>query len=96
MNRGHGINSGRYAKSATYTPRHDTFGPPPTLIVSGAADMERTGEYGAGPGRDLTGIDLTTPEGIEQLMNSNVPMTVCFPAVALAYRLAVDLLKETS
>jgi C_GCAxxG_C_C family probable redox protein len=46
--------------------------------------------------RDLTGIDLTTPEGIEQLMNSNVPMTVCFPAVALAYRLAVDLLKETS
>jgi len=46
--------------------------------------------------RELTGIDLTTQEGIEQLMNSEVPMTVCFPAVALAYRLAVEVLQETS
>ena len=44
--------------------------------------------------RELTGIDLTTPEGIEQLMTSDVPMTACFPAVGLAYKLAVDLLKE--
>ena len=28
-------------------------------------------------------------------MNSDVPQTVCFPAVATAYRLVVDLLKET-
>jgi len=46
--------------------------------------------------RELTGIDLTTPEGIEQLMNSDVPQTVCFPAVATAYRLVVDLLKEAA
>ena len=46
--------------------------------------------------RELTGIDLTTKEGIEQLMNSDIPKTACFPAVATAYRLAVDLLKETS
>ncbi len=45
--------------------------------------------------RELTGIDLTTPEGIEQLMGSDVPQTVCFPAVATAYRLVVELLKET-
>lgn len=38
---------------------------------------------------------LTTPEGIDQLMDSDVPQTVCFPAVATAYRLVVDLLKET-
>jgi C_GCAxxG_C_C family probable redox protein len=44
--------------------------------------------------RELTGIDLTTPEGIEQLMNSDVPQTVCFPAVATAYRLVVDLLRQ--
>ena len=44
--------------------------------------------------RELTGIDLTTPEGIERLMNSDVPQTVCFPAVAAAYRITVDLLKE--
>jgi C_GCAxxG_C_C family probable redox protein len=44
--------------------------------------------------RELTGIDLTTPEGIGQLMSSEIPQTVCFPAVGVAYRLAVDVLKE--
>lgn len=46
--------------------------------------------------RELTGVDLTTEEGLKQLMNSDIPQTVCFPAVAVAYRLVVDLLKETS
>jgi C_GCAxxG_C_C family probable redox protein len=46
--------------------------------------------------RELTGADLTTEEGIEQFMNSDTPQTVCFPAVGVAYRLVVDLLKETS
>jgi hypothetical protein len=41
-------------------------------------------------------VDLSTPEGIEQLMGSDIPKTVCFPAVGVAYRLVVDLLKETS
>jgi C_GCAxxG_C_C family probable redox protein len=45
--------------------------------------------------RELTGMDLTTKEGIEQYMGSDKPMTVCFPAVATAYLLVVDLLKET-
>jgi C_GCAxxG_C_C family probable redox protein len=44
---------------------------------------------------ELTGADLTTEEGIEQFMGSDIPQTVCFPAVAAAYRLVVDLLKET-
>ena len=44
--------------------------------------------------RELTGADLSTEEGIEQYMKSDTPLTVCFPAVALAHRLAVDLLKE--
>ena len=46
--------------------------------------------------RELTGLDLSTEEGIKQLMNSDTPQTVCFPAVAAAYRLAMDLLKENS
>ena len=46
--------------------------------------------------RELTGLDLSTKEGIEQLMNSDTPKTVCFPAVGAAYRLVVDLLKEAS
>ena len=45
--------------------------------------------------RELTGADLTTEEGLEQFMRSDTPQTVCFPAVGVAYRLVVDLLKET-
>jgi hypothetical protein len=46
--------------------------------------------------RELTGADLTTEEGLEQFMSSDTPLTVCFPAVSAAYRLVVDLLRETS
>ncbi len=46
--------------------------------------------------RELTGLDLTTEEGIGQLMSSDIPQTVCAPAVAIAYKLAVNLLEETS
>lgn len=46
--------------------------------------------------RKLTGLDLSTEEGIKQLMNSDTPQTVCFPAVAAAYRIAMELLKEIS
>jgi C_GCAxxG_C_C family probable redox protein len=44
--------------------------------------------------RELTGLDLTTEEDLAQLMNSDISEKVCFPAVATAYRLAVDLLRE--
>ena len=46
--------------------------------------------------RELTGMEMSTKEDIEQFMNSDIPQTVCFPAVGVAYRLVVDLLKETS
>ena len=46
--------------------------------------------------RELTGVDLSTEEGLEQFMSSDTPQTVCFPAVGAAYRLVVDLLNETS
>jgi C_GCAxxG_C_C family probable redox protein len=46
--------------------------------------------------RELTGMEMSTKEQIEQFMNSDIPQTVCFPAVGIAYRLVVDLLKETS
>ncbi len=45
--------------------------------------------------RELTGVDLSTEEELEQFMGSDIPQTVCFPAVDAAYRLVVDLLKET-
>ena len=46
--------------------------------------------------RELTGLDLSTEEGIRQLMSSDISQTVCFPAVSASYRIVVDLLKETS
>jgi hypothetical protein len=46
--------------------------------------------------RELTGSDLSTNKGIEHYMRSDKPKTVCFPAVGVAYRLVVDLLKETT
>jgi C_GCAxxG_C_C family probable redox protein len=46
--------------------------------------------------RELTGADLSTEEGVKQFMSSDTPLTVCLPAVGVAYRLAVDLLKEAS
>lgn len=46
--------------------------------------------------RELTGMDLTTPEGLDQFMNSDEPTTICAPAVNLAHRLAVELLREDS
>jgi len=45
---------------------------------------------------ELTGLDLTTEEGLQQLMSSDIAQTACFPAVGAAYRLVVDLLNETT
>jgi len=50
-------------------------------------------ERGALNCRDLTGLDLLNMEDTAQLMNSDMPEKVCFPAVATAYRLAVEILR---
>jgi hypothetical protein len=44
--------------------------------------------------RELTGIDLSTPEGLKQLYSSDVPKRVCLPAVSTGYRLALALLRQ--
>jgi C_GCAxxG_C_C family probable redox protein len=46
--------------------------------------------------RELTGADLSTEEGRKQFLSSDTPLTVCLPAVGVAYRLVVDLLNESS
>lgn len=53
-------------------------------------------EMGSISCRELTGADLSSEEGVAQFMNSDIPQTVCFPAVGVAYKLAVDLLNQTS
>ena len=46
--------------------------------------------------RELTGADFSKEEDLERYMKSDIPQTVCYPAVGLAYRLVMDLLKETA
>jgi C_GCAxxG_C_C family probable redox protein len=52
---------------------------------------EEMGDIGC---RELTGLDLSAAENLAQLMNSDIPQKVCFPAVGAAYRLAVELLRQ--
>jgi C_GCAxxG_C_C family probable redox protein len=44
--------------------------------------------------RELTGVDLSAPEGLKQLHSSNARQRVCMPAVAAGYRLALAALRE--
>jgi C_GCAxxG_C_C family probable redox protein len=53
-------------------------------------------EMGAIDCRELTGVDLTTQEGLQKLMSSDIPQKACFPAVGTAFRLVMDLLEENS
>jgi len=53
-------------------------------------------EMGSIQCRELTGIDLSTPEGLAQFRASDVPVKVCLPAAGLAYRLVLELLQEPS
>jgi len=43
--------------------------------------------------RDLTGMDLGTREGVKRFYASDVPRTVCMPAVGVAYQTVVELLQ---
>jgi C_GCAxxG_C_C family probable redox protein len=45
--------------------------------------------------RELTGLDLSTEEGLKQAMDSDIVQRICFPAVAASYRLVVELLQES-
>lgn len=45
--------------------------------------------------RELTGLDLSTEEGLKQAMGSDIAQRVCFPAVAASYRLVIELLQES-
>ena len=44
--------------------------------------------------RELTGVDLSKPEVLKELVGSDIPKEICFPAVATAFRLVVELLRQ--
>ena len=64
------------------------------LARSGELVRRFEAEMGATACSALTGADLTTEEGIAAYMASDTPAKVCFPAVARAYALTVELLEE--
>ena len=43
--------------------------------------------------RQLTRMDLSTREGVKQFYASDVPRTVCMPAVGVAYKNVLELLQ---
>jgi len=51
-------------------------------------------EMGSTTCRDLTGLDLTTPEGVKEIYSSGVGMRVCLRAASTGYRLALAALRE--
>ncbi len=44
--------------------------------------------------RELTGIDLSTPEGLQAFLGSDVPVRVCLRAVGFTYETVLGLLRE--
>ncbi|KKL77069.1 hypothetical protein LCGC14_2038600, partial [marine sediment metagenome] len=44
--------------------------------------------------RELTGMDLSTLEGIKRFAKTDGPVKVCLPAVGAAYRLVMELLNQ--
>ena len=65
--------------------------------LGGVAEFRRRfeAEMGSISCRELTGLDLGTDQGREELMNSDVAQKACFPAVAAGYRIAVELIRES-
>jgi C_GCAxxG_C_C family probable redox protein len=51
-------------------------------------------EMGSISCRELTGLDLTTPEGQQRFRSSDLPKTVCHRARGVAFRAAMELLDE--
>ena len=51
-------------------------------------------EMGSTICRDLTGLDLTTPEGVKEIYSSGIGMRVCLRAGSTAYRLALAALRD--
>ena len=51
-------------------------------------------EMGSTICRELTGLDLTTPEGVKEIFSSGIGMRVCLRAGSTGYRLALAALRE--
>ena len=51
-------------------------------------------EMGSTICRELTGLDLTTPEGVKEIFSSGVGMRVCLRAGSTGYRLALAAVRE--
>ena len=64
--------------------------PPPTKLQQVVAAFTK---QCLAEGWQVRAMDLSTPEGVKAFYKSDVPQRVCFPAVGLAYRTAIELLQ---
>ena len=68
--------------------REEAYAPTRRFLLAFAAEM------GSLRCRDLTGIDMTTEQGMQQYRGSDVLHRVCLPAVGFAYQRTLGLLSQ--
>ena len=44
--------------------------------------------------RELIGMDISTPEGLQAYRRTDVPLRVCLPAAGAAFRIVMELLQR--
>jgi len=76
----------------------DEVGQSEDVVQSLSGDLLRAfrEEMGSLYCRELTGFDLSTPEGLKQFLSSDVPVKVCLRAVGFTYETVLRLLQEPS
>jgi C_GCAxxG_C_C family probable redox protein len=74
----------------------DEVGQSEDVVQSLSGDLLRAfrEEMGSLYCRELTGFDLSTPEGLKQFLSSDVPVRVCLRAVGFTYETVLGLLQE--
>ena len=74
----------------------DEVGQSEDVVQSLSGDLLRAfrEEMGSLYCRELTGFDLSTPEGLKQFLSSDVPVKVCLRAVGFTYETVLGLLQE--
>jgi C_GCAxxG_C_C family probable redox protein len=78
----------KYGRQEPWEPRDRTYAPAQEFC---RRFQEERGHLGC---RELTGMDLSTPEAIQAYWHSDVPLRVCLHAGGTAFRLAMEIIQR--
>jgi C_GCAxxG_C_C family probable redox protein len=78
----------RHGREEPWQPRDKAY----TLALEFCRRFQE--EIGTLSCRELTGMDLSTPEGMKAFYSSDVPIRVCLRAGGTAFRLVMELLER--